>query len=599
MEHDFSVVIRGGTIVDGSGGEPFKGDVAIKNGIIQQVGNVTGTGQQEITADGMLVTPGFVDIHTHYDGQVSWENRLSPSTDHGVTTVVMGNCGVGFAPCKTEDRDRLVNLMEGVEDIPEIVMTTGIPWSWQTFEDYLDFLSAREFDADCAAYLPHAALRVFVMGERGASGEPSTAQDRQRMTELVTEALNAGAIGVSTSRTLFHRFANGNLAPHVQSGRDELLAMAEGMRNAGKGIFELAAGLANLQLNNVASESTDTSTSDVIREEVDLYRDIAEVSGRTVTFTLTEFIEAPGLCRDVLDLVAKTNKDGISIRAQTIPRPVGVLSGLALSLHPFKLHPSYREIEDLPLVDRVAKMRQPEVRARILAEEPDPNFPNSIVRFLVARSVGSYVFGNDCNYEPGPELNVAVVAAKRGVPVLEAIYDILLEDDGKSILFLPLNNYSGGNLDGVYNMITDRNCLIGLGDGGAHYGFICDASVPTSVLSYWTRDRKGPRLTVPYAVHVLTRRNALAVGLDDRGLIAPGLKADVNVIDYANLKLHSPKVVHNLPAGGHRMVQHATGYVATIVSGEVTYRHGQMTGALPGRLVRVGNLPPQERRAVA
>jgi N-acyl-D-amino-acid deacylase len=600
MEHlmEYDVVIRGGTVLDGSGSPSFSADVAISKELIQKVGLVEGKGRLEIEASGMIVTPGFIDIHTHYDGQVSWESRLSPSTDHGVSTVVMGNCGVGFAPCKPQEREMLIKLMEGVEDIPEIVLTTGIPWAWQTFGEYLDFLAGRQFDADCAAFLPHAALRVFVMGTRGATGEPSTAEDRRRMTELVEEALNAGAIGISTSRTLFHRYSDGSLAPHVLSGRLELLALAEGMRRANKGTFQLAAGLSLQQSKKFAPEAKDVTQDQMVQQEIALYREIALVSGRPIMFSLTETNDAPGMYRDVLARVAKENAPGVVIRAQTLPRPVGILSGLTLSLHPFKLHPSYRAIEHLPLAERVATMRTSATRASILAESPDLNCQNPVLQFLVERSLSSYLFGQDCNYSPTPEMSIESVAMNRGISVQEAIYDALLENDGKAMLFLPLNNFCGGDLNNVYEMITDSNCLMGLGDGGAHYGFVCDASYPTFVLTYWTRDRKGPRLALPAAVNAMTRRNALAVGLEDRGLVAAGYKADINVIDYAHLRLSAPEVVYNLPAAGPRMVQHASGYIATMVSGEVTYRHGVSTGSLPGRLVKPGPYSPTAQGAI-
>jgi N-acyl-D-amino-acid deacylase len=589
MAGTLDLALRGGTILDGSGAAPFKADIGISNGLIEEIGVLQGNALQEIDATGMLITPGFVDVHTHFDGQVTWENRLSPSSDHGVTTVIMGNCGVGFAPCKPQERTMLLKVMEGVEDIPEIVMSQGIPWRWETFPEYLDFLSGRQFDVDCAAHLPHSALRIFVMGARGAAGEPSTAEDRKRMTELVTEAVNAGAIGVSSSRALLHRDVDGNLAPHVRSGRLELLALAQGLRNAGHGVFQLAAGLSSQQLKDFVTEAGQLSPKEHVRQEIELLCEIADTAGRPLSFALTDLHEAPGMYRQVLNLLAANNKTNMAVRAQIFPRPIGLLFGLDLSLNPFKLHPSYRAIEALPLADRVARMRTPEVRRQLLAEKPDPNFPNPVLQFLVSRSLDAYLSHGDIDYDPDPTKSLAAEAVRREISIWEAAYDALLEDDGKSILFLPMNNFTNNNLDNIHDMLTHADTLIGLGDGGAHYGLICDASFPTFMLTYWTRDREGPRLGLPAAINMMTRRNALAVGLEDRGLIARGLKADINVIDYDRLHLQRPEVVYDLPAGGRRVIQRATGYRATIVSGQVTYRDGTATGALPGRVVRPEN----------
>lgn len=597
MADTYDLIIRGGTIIDGSGAAMFKGDVAIANGLIQAVGTVTGQAREEIDAEGKLVTPGFVDIHTHYDGQVTWENTLSPSSDHGVTTVVMGNCGVGFAPCRPSERDMLVKVMEGVEDIPEVVMAKGVPWLWESFEEYLDFLSGRHFDADCASLLPHAALRLFVMGERGVKGGPSTEDDRQRMKELVTQAVKAGALGVASSRSLFHRDSAGGVAPHVLSGREELLALAEGLRDAGTGIFELAASLGDQQAEEFMPEKKAyVSPEQKVRDEVALIHDLARTSGRPITFAVTVFKEAPDMYKQILAEVAKANTQGATIRPQVLPRPIGMLLGLDLSVHPFKLHPSYREIENLPLAERVAKMRDPEVRARILAEQPDADYPDPILRFTVSRSLDSYVFGDELNYEPKAEASLEALAAKHGVSIWEEAYDRLIEGDGKNILFQPLNNLHNNSLDTVHDIMAHPDSLIGLGDGGAHYGLICDASFPTFVLTHWARDRDGARFTLPEVVHWMTRRNAMFVGLEDRGLVAPGLKADINVIDFDHLRLHKPEVVYNLPGGGRRIRQAATGYEATIVNGRVTYRNGKATGELPGRLVRQPRHEPDATR---
>jgi N-acyl-D-aspartate/D-glutamate deacylase len=594
MDETYDLVIRNGEILDGSGAPSFRGDVAVKDGRIRTVGDVPGRGRTELDAAGRLVTPGFVDLHTHYDGQATWEQRLKPSSEHGVTTVVMGNCGVGFAPCKPEERQLLIKVMEGVEDIPEIVLTEGVPWKWRTFPEYLDFLSQRRFDADCAAYLPHAALRVFVMGERGARREPSTAEDRARMTEMVVEAVEAGALGIATSRSLSHRDADGQTAPHVRTDREEMLALAEGLRIAGRGVFQLSAGLTGQQLKGVLPDDVALTPEQAVRQEIELYAEICRVSGRPLNFSLTDVHDAPDMYRLALRLLAEANQEpGVEILAQVFPRPIGLLFGLDLSLNPFSLHPTYKAMQHRPLAERLAELRKPEVRAAILAEEPDPQHPNPIQRFLVRRALEAFPFSGAIDYEPDPATSLKVVAERSGQGLEAAAYDALLERDGKAILFLPINNYSAGNLDSVYEMITDPNTVFGLGDGGAHYGFICDASYPSFVLSYWTRDRQkgdGRRISLPQAVHRLTRRNALAVGLRDRGLIAPGLKADLNVIDYDRLSLSAPEAAFDLPAGGRRLSQKASGIETTIVAGEITYRAGAATEALPGRLVRSGEM---------
>ena len=585
----YDLVIRGGLIVDGTGSEPYPGDVAISGSTIAFVGKAAGPGREEIDAGGRLVVPGFVDVHTHYDGQVTWENRLRPSSEHGVTTVVMGNCGVGFAPCKPDQREMLVKVMAGVEDIPEIVLTEGVPWEWTSFPEYLDFLSARRFDADCAAYVPHAALRVFVMGDRGYRREPSTADDRRGMTELVAEAVRAGAIGVSTSRLLSHRDTGGQLAPHVQMDREELLALAEGLRLAGKGIFQVAAGLANQQLSGAVPGAATLGPEDAARREVELFTEICRVSGRPLTFALSVINDLPEMSRLVLDLVAEANREpGVHITAQVFPRPIGILFGLDLSLHPFKLHPAYRRIEHLPLDERVRQMRLPEVRAAILGGEADPSHPDPIQKFLVKRSLDTFPFSGAPVYEPDLDTSLRRIAHRQGRSVEEVAYDACLEDDGHALLFLPINNFPG-SLDQVGDMLVHPDTVVALGDAGAHLGLICDGSYPTFLLTYWTRDRvkgTGPRLSIAEAVQALTSRPARLVGLEDRGLIATGRKADINVLSYEDLHLGMPKPVYDLPGGGRRLTQPVSGIDATIVSGVATCCNGEPTGALPGRLLR-------------
>lgn len=566
---EFDIVIRGGQIIDGSGGEPFTADIAIKDGRIAIVGQVEGRGVEEIDAVGRMVTPGFVDIHTHYDGQVTWENRLSPSSNHGVTTVVMGNCGVGFAPCRAHQRDMLVRVMEGVEDIPEIVMTEGIPWNWETFPDYLDALDQRHTDIDFAAQVPHSAVRVFVMGERGAAREPATPDDLAAMRSIVREAVEAGAIGVSTSQSHGHRTVDGELAPSVDAAHDELLTLAQGLADAGTGVFQL---IPNSQYG-----------CDPV-EEMALFRRIVDTSGRPLSFSLLEKKYQPDLPSVMLDMVGQANRDGYPIRAQVFPRPIGMLFGLELSFHPFRFHPSFKAIEHLPLADKVAMLRDPAFRARLLSDKPETDNP---LYMTLASDVGDlYPMGDPPNYEPDAATRLGARAVRENVAAESLALDVLLENEGRGVLMMPSSNYVNGNLESVRRMITDPNSLIALGDGGAHYSLICDSSFPTFLLTHWTRDRADGRLPLPWAIRQLSHETARAVGLEDRGLLRPGYKADLNVIDMDRLTLHAPRIAHDLPAGGRRLTQRADGFDATIVSGVVTYRNGEHSGALPGRLVR-------------
>ncbi|MFT3721706.1 N-acyl-D-amino-acid deacylase family protein [Pseudorhodoferax sp.] len=570
MAHVFDIVIRNGTLVDGSGGPPRKADVAIADGKIAKIGMVAEKGAEEIDATGKLVTPGFVDIHTHYDGQVTWENTLKPSSNHGVTTVVTGNCGVGFAPCKPEQRDTLVRVMEGVEDVPEIVMTEGLPWNWETFPEYLDSLSQREYDIDFATQIPHSAIRVYVMGERGEHREPATEQELRQMREIVREAIQAGAVGVSSSHHLGHRTVAGELAPSVGSASEEVLSLARGLRDAGAGVFQM--------ITDGFYGGSDA------RAQMDLLRSIAQASGRPVSYSLVQKPPYIRLHEDMLELTKEVQAQGLPIKAQIFPRPVGLLFGLTLSFHPFRFHPSYLAIHDLPLAQRVAEMRKPEVRAAILSEKPVHS--NPVFLNIVSGYDNAFLLGDPPNYEPSPEDLLHVQAKRKGVSVAELAYDLLLEDDGNAAIMNPSSNFMEGNFNAIQKMLMDENTLIALGDGGAHYGMICDSSYPTTVLTHWVRDRKGERLPLEQAIQRLSRNNALAVGLSDRGLVAEGYKADINIIDFDRLQLHPPQPVYDLPGGGRRIMQKSEGYVATIVSGRITYKDGVPTGTRPGRLVR-------------
>ncbi len=572
---DYDILIRGGMVVDGRGGAPFAADVGIKGSLIAAVGDLDGTAGEVIDATGRYVTPGFIDVHTHYDGQATWENTLAPSSNHGVTTIVGGNCGVGFAPCRPEDHETLITVMEGVEDIPEVVMANGIPWTWESFPEYLDVLAGREYDIDIAMQVPHSPLRVYVMGERGANHEASTEIDRARMAALVTEAVRAGAVGVSTSRSLNHRAKNGKLAPSVETAKEEVLALAKGLGEARAGVFQ------------IITEMTESP-----EDEMALIERIAETAKRPVSYSLVEMMDRPENWRRMLKATEAANAKGYKVRAQVFPRPVGVMMGLELSLHPIMNRPSYIAIKDLPLKDRVARLRDPQVRARILSEEVVPD-KQPIVDMLLGAVGSMYALGEEPDYMPPPEMRLDERAKAAGVSTLEFAYDRLLEQDGHAILYLPSANFSSGTMEPVHVMMTHPDTVLGLGDGGAHYGMICDAGFPTYVLGFWARDvEEAYRFPIEWVVAELSRRPAETVGLADRGVIAAGYKADVNIIDLPGVKLHAPRVAHDLPAGGRRLYQRADGYDATIVSGVVTYRKGTPTGALPGRLVRGDGYAP-------
>ena len=566
-EHAFDIVIRGGSIADGSGGALFEGDIAIAGGRIAGIGKVAGRGREEIDARGKLVTPGFVDVHTHYDGQATWDSRLQPSSWHGCTTVIMGNCGVGFAPCKPSDHDRLVRLMEGVEDIPFPVLTQGLPWNWESYPQYLDALSQRRFDADVGAQLPHAALRVYVMGERGAAREPATAADIAAMSAIARDAVAAGAIGFSTSRTLNHRASDGSPTPTLTAGEDELVGIALGLKAAGAGVLQFVSDFADAEA------------------EFALMRAMVQRSGRPLSFSLLQGPAAPDKWRQLLGLMDKANADGLRIRAQVASRPVGVLLGLELTMNPFSKNPVYREIADLPLPGRVARLRDQEFRARMLAAAPsDETF---FARSALTNWKNMFRMDGDFDYEPTPDRALAVQAAAQGVSPESLALDAMLESEGSGMLYVPFLNYANYNLDPAYEMLLHAHTVPGLSDGGAHVGMICDGSFPTYNLVHWTRERRrGARIALEKMVAMQTADTAALIGLTDRGLLRPGLRADINVIDYDRLALQRPRVAYDLPAGGRRLLQGADGYAATLVAGEVTYRDGEPTGALPGRLLR-------------
>jgi len=567
--HD--LVIRGGTLVDGTGSAPTTGDVAVDDGRITEVGTVAAEGSTEIDASGRLVTPGFVDVHTHYDGQVTWDPLLTPSIWHGVTTVVMGNCGVGFAPVQPERREWLIGLMEGVEDIPGAALSAGIRWAWETFPEFLDFLDTQELAVDVGTQVPHGAVRGYVMGDRGARNEPATPDDIEAMARIVREGIEAGGLGVSTSRTIAHRAIDGEPVPGTYAAEDELFAMGRALSDAGSGVFELApAGVMGEDL--AASE-----------KEMDWMRRLSRETGRPVTFALLQHDFDPDQWKKMLDLAGEAYDEGVPIRPQVAGRPLGLLLGLQ-TFHPLHRRPSFEPLNDLPLDEKVAAMRDPELRARILAESPSVDDRMAFIGMGLDRI---FRLGDEPDYEPAPDQSIAALAEREGRDPSEYLYDLLLEDDGRELLLRPLLGYSNFTQDPIREMVLHPATALGLGDGGAHVGAICDASIETYMLTHWARDRsRGERIPVETVVRKMTSDTASLYGLDDRGVLAPGKRADFNVIDHERLTLHRPEMVYDLPGGARRLLQTADGYDATIVAGEVVMRDGTDTGARPGRLIR-------------
>ena len=582
MQYDLK--ITGGTIIDGSGGEPYSGDVGIKDGRIVAVGTCEGEAGETIDAAGCIVTPGFVDIHTHYDGQVSWDDALAPSCLHGVTTVVMGSCGVGFAPVRPGDEDRLVELMEGVEDIPGTALSEGIEWGWESFPQYMDSIDKRPHAIDFGVQVPHDALRMYVMGERAIAEEDATDDDIARMRDLVAEALDAGALGFSTGRSDNHRTARGKATPASEASKRELVGIAGAFAGRDSGVLQAVSDF-NLLDGDQHFEG-----------EFELLRAMAEAGGgRPMSMSLMQRDQSPQQWKWVLERVEKATAAGTPMHVQVAPRPIGVLLGLEATFHPFIGYPSYKRIAALPLAERVAKMRDPEFRKTLLAEKTDkvagdgssiPPLADLLLAQIEMLGKRIYRLKETPDYEPDPRTCLWAEAQATGRTVLETVYDALLDDDGHTLLYFPIYNFTELSLDNVHTMLTHPMALPGLSDGGAHVGTICDASFPTFLLTHWGRDRDRDRIPLPRLVQMQTADTAGFVGLGDRGRLAPGYRADVNVIDFDGLRLQPPKLHADLPAGGKRLMQHADGYRATLVAGEVIVRDGALTDARPGRLVR-------------
>jgi len=563
---DHDLIIRGGTVLDGTGGPARTADVAVTDGIVTGVGRVDGRATQELDADGLLVTPGFVDIHVHYDGQATWDNRLIPSSWHGVTTVVAGNCGVGFAPVRPADHDRLIQLMEGVEDIPGAALHEGLPWTWQSFPEFLDALDHRPYDVDLATQVPHGALRLHVMGERGAAREMATPDDIVAMATLARQGIEAGALGFSTSRTRNHRSSNGELTPTLTADADELVGIATEIGRTGTGVLQAV------------------SDFDDVDAEFGLFRSMAEASGRPLSFSLADAFGRNW--RRQLELLEQANAEGVPMKGQAAARAIGILLGLQCTLNPLMTNSAFRELASLPVPELAKAMADPSVKQRVLDAAAAEG------RGVLSGFDRMFELGDPPDYEPDASTSIQARADREGRDPLDLTYDLLAKDGGRTFLYVPIINWFDGNLDAVGEMLAHEHTVPGLSDGGAHVGTICDASFPTTFLTTWGRDRERGRLELPFLVQRHTSDTARTVGLHDRGVLATGYRADVNVIDFESLQARRPEMRHDLPAGGRRLVQRADGYVATVVKGQVTYEAGQPTEALPGRLIRGGRPAP-------
>ena len=582
----FDLVIRNGKVVDGTGRAAFAADVAVEGGRIAEVGAKLGRGREEIDAAGRLVTPGFVDVHTHYDGQATWDSALAPSFAHGVTTVVMGNCGVGFAPVRPgiERQQELIALMEGVEDIPGTALTEGMDWRWESFPEYLDVLAERKWSMDVGTQIPHGPLRTYVMGERGVNHEAATDAEIAEMARLAAEAVRAGALSFSTSRILGHQSTSGSPVPGTHAAREELLGIGRAVGRAG-GIVEIVPG------GSVGQAGFAIGTNEPkLYEELEWMDVLSRETGMAITFLIVEFMENPDAWKDALRWIEDANRRGAKLRPQTAGRPGGLLTGFQ-GKHIFARRPTYVKLASRPLAERVRELGKPEVRAAILAEDDLPPTSTALMDslhiFLKRGIAAIFPLGNPVDYEPTPDRSVVAQATRDRVDPEARIYDLMLEDGGQAMLLMPTLNYARGSHDALYAMLSHPDSILGLADGGAHCNLICDASTPTYMLTHWVRDRtRGPRLALEHAVKKQTSETAELYGLRDRGVIAAGKRADLNVIDFDALSIPAPYVTRDLPAGGQRFLQDAKGYAATIVAGTVTRRDDQDTGARPGRLVR-------------
>lgn len=567
----FDLLIRNGRIVDGTGAPIYRADLGVRNGHIAAIGQQLGDAVQQIDADGLLVTPGFVDVHTHFDGQATWDERLWPSSQQGVTTAVMGNCGVGFAPCRPEDRDQLIALMVGVEDIPDTALHEGLRWNWESFPEYLQALAARCYDIDIAALLPHAPLRVHAMGERAIRREPASAEDIKAMQQLVRQGLAAGAVGLSTSRTMAHRSKSGDFTPMYQAASEELLALGLALKDYPNSVFQMI------------------SDFEHVGDEFSILTRVAQRTGRAATLTVLQYPHRPQLHRELLQQIEKANADGLRIMGQVLNRPVGVLMGFECSLNPFSCRPSYAGLAPLEPAERLRALALPATRSAILGEK-DRN-PHLFMEYFGQNFAGMYPWrGEEPNYLPQAGDSVQALADAAGVPPLEWMYDFMLGREGQALVYLPMANYLDHDCSAVHELLGHPHTVPALGDGGAHVGTICDGSATTFLLTEWVRERG--LFSIEQAIHLLTQRPASLYGFADRGVLQPGKLADLNLIDLQALRIEPPHIARDLPAGGKRFLQGAQGYRYTIKSGQITYRDGSATEALPGRLLKRSELTP-------
>ena len=565
----FDIIIKNGTIYDGSGEDSFTSDISIKDGKIIKIGKCSNndTAKDIINAENKIVTPGFIDIHTHYDGQATWDNYISPSSWYGVTTAIMGNCGVGFAPVRKEDHQKLINLMEGVEDIPEVVLTEGIEWQWETYNDYMDVLSNRKFDIDIGSQIPHGALRLYVMGQRGADREAATDEDILKMSALASDAVENGAFGFTTSRTINHRTSEGDYVPQLEARENELIGIARSIGKTNKGVLQVV--------------------SDFLggKDEYLMLEKMVIESKRPLSITVAQTDAASYEWKELLSWIENSGKNGLPIRAQVSGRPIGLVLGLSVTLNPFSGHPSFKAISNLSLNEKLKIMKNSDFKKRIFNEKP--NTDDGLMLSILRNYENIYILDNPPDYEPDIEESLGYQAKLKGLNVVELLYETLLKNKGEQLLYFPIGNYMDGSLDASKRMIESDYSLLALGDGGAHCSTICDASFPTHMLTFWGRDRKrGPKIELPWIIKSYTYDNANAMGLTDRGLIKEDMLADINIIDFDNLQLYAPELVSDLPAGGKRLIQNVDGYDATIKSGVITYNKGVATKKLPGRLIR-------------